>query len=460
MKKFTWIALVMTLILLFTAVAGAETYDHVLKRGMKDKTDTFPDGEDDIKYVQTRLAYYEYYTGNIDGNYGSGTYKAVLAFQRKNNLKADGKVGGNTWAKLVASDSVKKSDFKIDDLEVTDSSDTVIATVGFQKLQSGDKGDAVTEIQKWLQKILFYNPDKETTGVFDTTTKNAVKAFQSAVGLTSDGIVGEKTYNVLKKAKDSPESYFNTKKMVRRVLSSGMRGYDVYILKVILNDKGYLNPISSPLGYFDSATTTALGQFQKKNNIKVTSKTDANTKAALWGEPYEETAYDIDASETAPYSKPKLKYGSHGTYVRIAQQHLLAAGCMTGSADGVFGAKTLAAVKKFQSLNGLKEDGIIGEDTWAKLVTVPVTNNETIYDFAGASSMASSVLKRGSKGTKVFILQSLLVEAGVMTSEQVDGIFGAVTETCVKRIQKEAGLKIDGKVGAETLSAIYKKAGY
>ena len=60
MKKITWIALVLLLTLVFTAVASAVTYDHVLKRGMKDKTDTFPDGEDDIKYMQTRLAYYEY----------------------------------------------------------------------------------------------------------------------------------------------------------------------------------------------------------------------------------------------------------------------------------------------------------------------------------------------------------------------------------------------------------------
>ena len=36
MKKFTWILLVMVLVLACTAVAGAETYDHVLKKGMKD----------------------------------------------------------------------------------------------------------------------------------------------------------------------------------------------------------------------------------------------------------------------------------------------------------------------------------------------------------------------------------------------------------------------------------------
>ena len=206
MKKLTWISLVLLLTLIFTAVAGAETYDHVLKRGMKDKTDTFPDGEDDIKYMQTRLAYYEYYTGKIDGSFGSGMYKAVVSFQKRNNLKADGKIGGNTWAKLVASDSLKKSDYNIY-VDVKDESDTVIVTVGFNTIRPGDKGDSVKEIQDMLKKIYFYNPNRDSNANFDSTTKDAVKAFQKAVGLTADGIVGEKTWNALEKASASPGSY-------------------------------------------------------------------------------------------------------------------------------------------------------------------------------------------------------------------------------------------------------------
>ena len=42
------------------------------------------------KHIQERLKYYGYYTGKIDGIYGSGTIAAVKAFQRANGLKVDG----------------------------------------------------------------------------------------------------------------------------------------------------------------------------------------------------------------------------------------------------------------------------------------------------------------------------------------------------------------------------------
>ncbi|MBQ4436006.1 MAG: peptidoglycan-binding protein [Clostridia bacterium] len=456
MKKFTWIALVMTLILLFTAVAGAETYDHVLKRGMKDKTDTFPDGEDDIKYVQTRLAYYEYYTGNIDGNYGSGTYKAVLSFQRKNNLKADGKVGGNTWAKLAASDSVKKSDYAIY-VDVKDESESVIATVGFQTLRPGDKGDSIKELQDLLKKLYFYNPNRATTSEFDTTTKDAVKGFQASVALTADGVVGEKTWNALQAAVDSPSKYYSKSKKIRRNLGQGMRGYDVYILQQMLKDDNYLPAITNA-GFFDQATYNALFAFQKKNSIALTGKLDANTKACLNGESYEEAIIEADTSATSPYDRPKLKYGSHGYYVRSAQSFLIDAGYLTGSADGVFGAKTLAAVKNFQSSKGLKADGIIGADTWARLMNVEKSQGAQHSDYIDPSTGATyKTLKRGDSGYAVTHLQNLLFQLHMIDIGDIDGKYGPKTETAIKHFQKEAGLKQDGKCGYNTFAAIYHK---
>ncbi|MDP3143645.1 MAG: peptidoglycan-binding domain-containing protein [Candidatus Omnitrophota bacterium] len=52
--------------------------------------------------IQTALKNAGYYTGAIDGKIGPKSKKAIEAFQKDNGLKADGKVGSKTWAKLQA----------------------------------------------------------------------------------------------------------------------------------------------------------------------------------------------------------------------------------------------------------------------------------------------------------------------------------------------------------------------
>lgn len=61
------------------------------------------------------------------------------------------------------------------------------------------------------------------------------------------------------------------------------------------------------------------------------------------------------------------KRGSRGTEVRNIQSRLSAWGYNPGSVDGVYGAKTEAAVKRFQQKHGLTADGIAGPATLAKI---------------------------------------------------------------------------------------------
>lgn len=51
---------------------------------------------EEVKTLQTKLKRWGYYTGSIDGVFGSGTKKAVIAFQKKNGLTPDGIVGPAT----------------------------------------------------------------------------------------------------------------------------------------------------------------------------------------------------------------------------------------------------------------------------------------------------------------------------------------------------------------------------
>lgn len=78
-----------------------------------------------------------------------------------------------------------------------------------------------------------------------------------------------------------------------------------------------------------------------------------------------------DDNTSTSTGMPEIKKGDKGTYVKKAQQLLIAKGYSCGSfgADGDFGTGTYNAVIAFQKANGLEVDGIIGEATWAKLLT-------------------------------------------------------------------------------------------
>ena len=68
------------------------------------------------------------------------------------------------------------------------------------------------------------------------------------------------------------------------------------------------------------------------------------------------------------YDMKTLRKGNTGTQVRVLQWLLNASRYDCGTADGIFGSKTLAAVRAFQSDHDLKADGIVGEKTWKALL--------------------------------------------------------------------------------------------
>lgn len=127
----------------------------------------------------------------------------------------------------------------------------------------------------------------------------------------------------------------------------------------------------------------------------------------------------------ATAASQNVREGERGSEVKAVQYLLNAQGAGL-EVDGIFGAGTTAAVKKFQSDNGLTADGIVGPDTVKKLA--PLT-------------------KRGSQGDPVRAVQQAV-------GSDVDGVFGAGTEQAVKKFQGSHGLNADGVVGANTWNAI------
>lgn len=88
--------LILALALIFAVnaliIALAQSADASLyKRGSTGAT---------VREIQTRLKSWGYYTGSVDGIYGSKTENAVRYFQSKNGLAVDGQVGNKTLAAL------------------------------------------------------------------------------------------------------------------------------------------------------------------------------------------------------------------------------------------------------------------------------------------------------------------------------------------------------------------------
>lgn len=98
----------------------------------------------------------------------------------------------------------------------------------------------------------------------------------------------------------------------------------------------------------------------------------------LWGKPrwisYEATATPVQPAQTASAltvtGLPLLSYGDKGEYVRSAQLLLIGRGqsCGRYGADGEIGQDTYNATVAYQKACGLQQDGIIGAQTWARLI--------------------------------------------------------------------------------------------
>lgn len=74
-----------------------------------------------------------------------------------------------------------------------------------------------------------------------------------------------------------------------------------------------------------------------------------------------------ESVQTLRVSSPLMRRYSRGDDVKQLQGNLIMLDYLNDRADGIFGAKTLAAVKKYQSRNGLTADGVVGAKTNAAI---------------------------------------------------------------------------------------------
>ena len=113
-------------------------------------------------------------------------------------------------------------------------------------------------------------------------------------------------------------------------------------------------------GRFGTKSENAVKEFQLKNSMNMDGKVGANTWNVLYAK------YSAKHGLTVPYPGIVIRTGSSGGTIRLIQQKLNSLGERI-TTDGKFGAKTAAAVQRFQRRNGLSADGAVGKATWEKL---------------------------------------------------------------------------------------------
>ncbi len=427
MKRFVALLLTLCLMLPAAALAGdPETPVRTLTQGMKG---------DDVLAAQGRLTYYKYYTGPLDGSFGSVMLTAVKQFQRRNELVVDGKIGPKTLAVLNSDTALGKND--------PDPNET---------LSIGKSGEAVKELQRQLRETYYYAG--KIDGVFGSEVLRAVKAFQTSAGLNADGKAGPRTLDAL---------YNRTAKIFTggipvRDLAQGSRGWDVKVLQDKLAGLNYSLTYYTT-GYFDAYTAAAVKQFQKANGLKEDGKAGATLRRYLWPttvNDQEEQQHQYEGTPDDPYTERTLKLGNSGTDVANMQMRLKAAGYYFGAADGVFGKNTKEAVIKFQKAHNLKQDGIVGPQTWALIKNIDVSGAEQTVIDPGHTSVGpyNQKLQRGSRGQQVKKLQQALIQLGYLAAGEDDGKFGPITAMAVMQFQMAEGLKVDGIAGTQTFSTL------
>lgn len=239
---------------------------------------------DKVKQMQNRLISLGYLAGSASGRVDEITEQAIIAFQKRNSLDADGVAGPGTLEKLYSSSARKAS--------------SIEGIIGVS-LKKGDEGDAVRALQSKLKSKGYLSGLVD--GSYGSATEEAVKAFQRANGISADGKAGSSTLKALfldsSKTASSNSSSSSSKATATPVpntyirvtsapdgsyvtLEKGTMGSLVTKLQRALKSAGYFKGTAD--GYYGEDTAEAVKRFQRDKGLTQDGKAGPATQRYLY----------------------------------------------------------------------------------------------------------------------------------------------------------------------------------
>lgn len=270
----------------------------------------------------------------------------------------------------------------------------------------------------------------------------------------------------------------------------------VYQLQEQLMTLGFMD-YDEPTEYFGTQTERAVKIFQRQNGLAQDGIVGGSTYEAIM------------SPEAKHYAAQK---GDEGDDISRIQSRLYDLGYLASEdlLTGMFGDSTEAAILKLQEVNGLSQDGKVGqqtlellysdeikanflalgeksdvvlasqqrlkilgyllsepdgaygEDTVEAVKQFQARNDQIVDGYLGPgtrivlnSAEAKPMgLRLGDEGNTVSNIQKLLSKYGYLNSANVTGYYGEVTEKAVKSFQTQNGLSSDGTVGAMTMAKL------
>ena len=205
-----------------------------------------------VSRMQAELKALGYYAGATDGVYGSGTEKAVSAFQKQEGLNETGQADEETLKALF--------------------SESASQNLSYIELQSGDSGKRVAELISRLVE-LYYLPSTAEGSEYTSQVARGVRHFQQQNGFTANSIASVAMQEALFD-EDAPEydGYVT--------LVPGDRNQRVREMQARLIRLGYQSGYTD--GIYGTKTKNAVSAFQKRAGIKATGIADETTQRALF----------------------------------------------------------------------------------------------------------------------------------------------------------------------------------